>query len=981
MALSWPSLILLAFSFSARVNAASKSNYTLTPELTSFIPSCAQECFISFLDANFPIGTCSAKPNLECLCSKNGTSGYTIGEGAVQCVISEINIGFCKGNSAKYTVVNGAYGMCSGQPSALPNTHATITATLILQTSMPSVVLVAPAPTKSSISRQSSSAVASTTSQALSSTFATITSRPSSVTTITSTASSVPAASDTASPEPVLSKKAIVGITVASIGGSAVAVGLLILFICCRGRKKTKKERESELIPFQLQSDHVMDQKKYKYKSFKGSTERRPGGTRNGVAARIAPKVPPRLDTSSPNMFSRRSIKPDTIGLAISPDHPFSTEKQQRRSSKLLPEKPTLTLKVPKQAQKPINGFSINQPNVHPSAVSRQSTATQFEEDYDESSNTMVAADDTWAAKSTDQILDVRTGTWQTIRKVDSEPKHHGSSNEVYHWQPQLTKNRPINPDYYIKPLSVVGRKVGSFSQPRKPTGYTRQYEQQQLSVPEQSRPITGSSSLYSATGSLSSNDAGRNNNTNPRTDRFSYQQTGPYDNQDSIVSPQEPRTAGTDFPLSPVVESPASGRSPVSYPKIPPPGAGAGATKRISQSTIRMVPPPPQPDFTKALGAGKPWRQAEIAAQIERERAAQGNGQVQLQILGQGQQGMPAFRIQSPESQQQTRPQETLAPASPVSYAFLVPPPQALIPGRSQTTSPPSLASPYLFRSPSQAKLVPPPLLRSHLQLQRAARTPPPSQNQGGGYIGQHNQRQIVTESPPTIKMTPPTELLRTRSQLQKEGRMPSPNMNQTQKQSLNQTRAQRHTQTLRIVTRSPPPPPPPQQQQPPISQIPTRPGPIPTQPSSYTTQHSQTQSSTTLPYPPTFPPERTSSLASQASSITNISISNSTSSSLLTKRRGHEAASTLTLSKTEEDQKRQMGKWRVLKREEIELAKKEGWRPMLGRENGGNVNGYLSPRDGAYEFERTELPTTPGWVPRLTPTRRGDELFLNVQ
>ena len=26
-------------------------------------------------------------------------------------------------------------------------------------------------------------------------------------------------------------------------------------------------------------------------------------------------------------------------------------------------------------------------------------------------------------------------------------------------------------------------------------------------------------------------------------------------------------------------------------------------------------------------------------------------------------------------------------------------------------------------------------------------------------------------------------------------------------------------------------------------------------------------------------------------------------------------------------------------------------------------------------------QLPATPGWLPRLTPTRKGDDLFLNVQ
>jgi hypothetical protein len=50
-----------------------------------------------------------------------------------------------------------------------------------------------------------------------------------------------------------------------------------------------------------------------------------------------------------------------------------------------------------------------------------------------------------------------------------------------------------------------------------------------------------------------------------------------------------------------------------------------------------------------------------------------------------------------------------------------------------------------------------------------------------------------------------------------------------------------------------------------------------------------------------------------------------------------------------------------------------------------GGGGNGGLAPGSGErrrYEFEReTELPDTPGWMPKLTPTRKGDELFLSVQ
>ena len=67
--------------------------------------------------------------------------------------------------------------------------------------------------------------------------------------------------------------------------------------------------------------------------------------------------------------------------------------------------------------------------------------------------------------------------------------------------------------------------------------------------------------------------------------------------------------------------------------------------------------------------------------------------------------------------------------------------------------------------------------------------------------------------------------------------------------------------------------------------------------------------------------------------------------------------------------------GKWRVLGKEEIERAKGEGWRPMLG--SGEKERGDESGASG----NEGDLPGTPGWVPKLTPTRRGDELFLSVQ
>lgn len=103
MALCWPSLLLLL----ALIIQTAATNYTLTSELTNFVPPCAQDCFKSFLDINFPSTPCSTTPTLDCLCSHNTTSGYTVGEGAVQCIISEDNIGFCQGNDAKGTLKVG----------------------------------------------------------------------------------------------------------------------------------------------------------------------------------------------------------------------------------------------------------------------------------------------------------------------------------------------------------------------------------------------------------------------------------------------------------------------------------------------------------------------------------------------------------------------------------------------------------------------------------------------------------------------------------------------------------------------------------------------------------------------------------------------------------------------------------------------------------------------------------------------------------
>jgi len=89
-----------------------------------------------------------------------------------------------------------------------------------------------------------------------------------------------------------------------------------------------------------------------------------------------------------------------------------------------------------------------------------------------------------------------------------------------------------------------------------------------------------------------------------------------------------------------------------------------------------------------------------------------------------------------------------------------------------------------------------------------------------------------------------------------------------------------------------------------------------------------------------------------------------------LLAKRRGSEKAAALTLRNGEEQQGEKKKKWKVL-----DASGQQQGRLMREIEDRLGVGG-----EGA-ELEREALPDTPGWVPRLTPTRKGDELFLSVQ
>ncbi|KAG6267131.1 hypothetical protein E4U48_005173 [Claviceps purpurea] len=292
------SLLLLLFITYPAVGAEkswSKSNLTL--ELSAYVPPCAEGCFISFLQASIGLRRGQRIPSLQELCSADGKTGFTVGEGAVQCIAAERSIDGCLEQDANSSVIYRAHQMCSGQPGAFTPTHSVITATLVLPpsgggpvsfpapssthrvsrkprksraskttkaftttgTELPSTLVVdthspprittATSSSSSSSppsSSSSSSATASSTADTTLRTSVATETRPaetSTTATSTSTSTPTPGAAQGAGRSLTSFQKA--GIAVGVIGFALVAAGSLLFLRLCRNKKKPEKKRLS----------------------------------------------------------------------------------------------------------------------------------------------------------------------------------------------------------------------------------------------------------------------------------------------------------------------------------------------------------------------------------------------------------------------------------------------------------------------------------------------------------------------------------------------------------------------------------------------------------------------------------------------------------------------------------------------------------------------------------------------------------------
>ncbi|KAI0974044.1 hypothetical protein F4678DRAFT_424410 [Xylaria arbuscula] len=874
-----PSLLeLLIWTISVPI--ASCHSIGLGGDIASLVPTCAQSCLESFITSNYPTIDCGAGFSLSCLCPAQSLSGFTVGEAALQCLLGYAQLGLCDekdaGGSAPARVLN----MCSGQQSALPNTHPTLTATLVVPPSG-SPILLPPTTTQTTLS--TSSTVRSTLTTLRTTTHSTqslttTTPRPSSVVTTmvmssvltsasVSTSTSVPVSTTTSAPvsttnsaptssstpEPSattrLAPAQVIGISVGVAGAVAIAAGAIFLARFLRRRRYPDSDSEKAFFqndnssggpdPFGSRGSRIFHISPPVLRTSK---------YRPDFIPRIAPPAPQATQPEPP--IQSPNIDRNTIGLAISrprslvPPRPspkilssvMSTPPQvevplERKPSKLLPPRPALTLNIPSKT------VASSAPSSQaPPTTDRTSTFTNLTGFADLDSE---AGEQTWRPPPTDPqsattlyVAD-KYGNW--VLSNSHRQSQIAQIVEVAELDTHtpLTKS-PIEKQEEATRMAAAisaAAAVPNVPQPaflsKDPTNWT--YSQSSSSYSQVSAPRqTGRRNSFnrsSASRSRRANSGSIVNRSDSKASVTTIQTSSTGGNEDG---PSYENDIARLSQLSPVEESPdpASRRPRVNYPRI---------SGRLDGATIRYVPPPKRPNFT-----GSP--------------------------LGQ--------------------PSPTLGVVYPVE------------------------GSPSAYPLP--------------LNPRRKERQFASTQRSGSGF----------TPEPPNIEVYPlnytrQNDLSNARSYLQTNF-IPAQPAESYRYAADSQQRDPFRTPPQRLIpTFTPSPPSPPSAERRP----------------------------TTPPQPSIMDRGRPHIASQRAASGASFGTVSSTASSLLAKRLGNDRAATLVLDPN--------------------AKKVQPWR----RQAGGGNGEFLSPDAFSLASPRGTLPQTPIWQPKLTPTRRGDDLFLNVQ
>ncbi|EEH33380.1 hypothetical protein PAAG_04430 [Paracoccidioides lutzii Pb01] len=352
----------------------------------NLVPICAQGCLSSFVQSNFPAATCANSRDLFCLCTRRSISGFTLGEGALRCVISS-----CLNPGSEDLRV---YVICSGIQNAIPNTHTVITATALARHTSTATVMTTKLNSSSTSSNTSFKATRLTTSHTSVTTSSSLeirtslrtsqrplpTTHLSSISTLaqpTAIPSELPVPPNVAAP---LNKGQVIGVSIAGAVSGSFLLALLILFILRRHRDKVLALKESG---FEIGGQMSEPPRQDTPVGYRGDpTVRTPVGLYNEpVVHRL---------TFSSNIVQRSAAATSANGLPLAnyehsdgDDASLSTPKTSKalpRLSLLLPEKPNYEI------------LSQHHPSTESAGRRPDSSAMVFEEEGEKYRRAFLAA-------------------------------------------------------------------------------------------------------------------------------------------------------------------------------------------------------------------------------------------------------------------------------------------------------------------------------------------------------------------------------------------------------------------------------------------------------------------------------------------------------------------------------------------------------------------------------------------------------------
>lgn len=455
---------------------------SLTPYLAETQPTCAQACLDSFITENFPSSVCSRPLNFGCLCSSASVSGFTIGEGALRCLVST-----CP--QSDESEAEAAYSVCRGINNARPDTHSTITATRsAAQTVGAHTPTLSGSHTnsntqhsrspsgsqKSSISFSASSTAHRTDSANSTATNslplptssiagASFTSASTSLITPATSSTSftaAPASSSAVSPpSPVLTKPQIAGVVVAGVGAVALGFGFCFLLCFFRRRKVSRRHSGSSFGGDKILDSHdsTPDMAATAVRDFGRSPQQGEGHPSGGPLTLITPA---HTGEGGWSQWSRRNTAPVEIGLGVGPEAPKSaldehspnTPASYRTTSQLLPDKPIYSLFPPplrfdaqsKRASQVLQGprAAPEAPSNHPPA---SRSAPRFPSSMDTSQAHLQSGSDS-RSRSSDPFYDPKIPSLQVYSSTQaSRPRPGSGGYRGVPWtQPAETIRKPL---------------------------------------------------------------------------------------------------------------------------------------------------------------------------------------------------------------------------------------------------------------------------------------------------------------------------------------------------------------------------------------------------------------------------------------------------------------------------------------------------------------------------------------------------------